>query len=252
MNRSEILLEFNDKVESYFKGLTFEASKHEYFVNSKKIKKSVSVLLKDFVPFVDFAAKAIAIDAREGLSPGTTQALWDAKKDLACRDGSDTHNFAEGERKKSEADTAKKRAVMLFWSDMNRACPGRYVVVLKEQPMYHKKYLFSGTGDFILYDTWNDKFVIGDYKTNEDLFKNFRGQKMLSPFQALLDNPYNHYQLQLSFYQILLEQVSDYKVSERWIIWLLPDGSYQRYLTQDYTPWLNNWLEEKYLLKTAC
>ena len=60
------------------------------------------------------------------------------------------------------------------------------------------------------------------------------GKKMYDPFSNLLDSPYNHYQLQLSLYQLLLEEVG-FEVENRHIVWLLPDGEYKIYQTRDFT-----------------
>ena len=57
---------------------------------------------------------------------------------------------------------------------------------------------------------------------------------MLAPFEALLDCPLNHYVVQLSYYQILLEQIG-VKVSKRIIIWLGLDGKFTTIQTDDVT-----------------
>jgi hypothetical protein len=102
--------------------------------------------------------------------------------------------------------------------------------------MYSKKYGYAGTADIILFDG-KKGFVIVDYKTGKDLYKNYMGQMMLPPFQYMLDNPFNHYQLQLSLYQIPLEECG-YFVSERWVIWLKSDSTYQKLPTHDFTSML--------------
>ena len=65
---------------------------------------------------------------------------------------------------------------------------------------------------------------------------------MLGPFKDLLDMPLNHYQLQLSFYQILFEQLG-LRVESRKIIWVKPTGDYEMYDTQDYTSILKDYLK---------
>jgi hypothetical protein len=92
-----------------------------------------------------------------------------------------------------------------------------------------------------LYNTLTGKFILADYKTNRDLFKNFASKKLLYPFNFLLDNPYNKYQLQLSSYQILFELVG-YEVESRRIIWIKPDGNYEMFKTVDYTERLKQYL----------
>ena len=92
----------------------------------------------------------------------------------------------------------------------------------------------AGTADIILYNTKTNKFIIADYKTNIDLFKNYKGKKMLIPFQDKLDMPFSKYELQLSFYQNLFEQCG-YEVEDRKIIWLREDGTFEVYKTEDLT-----------------
>ena len=108
--------------------------------------------------------------------------------------------------------------------------------------MFHKEFMFAGTADILLYNTVTGMFIIGDYKTNKDLFKNFNGQKMLGPFNNMLDCAFSKYQLQLSYYQILFEQTG-LKVSSRKLIWLLPDGTYKMYNMDDHTKVLKEQLK---------
>ena len=72
----------------------------------------------------------------------------------------------------------------------------------------------------------NSGLVIFDYKTNEELFKNFRGQTLLWPFNDMLDMNASYYTLQLSLYAIPLQNIG-YKVVARRLIWVKPDGTYQ-------------------------
>lgn len=71
------------------------------------------------------------------------------------------------------------------------------------------------------------KHMMPTHNTNEDLFKNYRGQTLLWPFQDMLDQNASYYQLQLSCYQIPLENLG-YKVIGRRLIWVRPDGNYEK------------------------
>jgi ATP-dependent exoDNAse (exonuclease V) beta subunit len=88
-----------------------------------------------------------------------------------------------------------------------------------------------------LVNTQTGNLIIIDYKTNEDLFKNFMNRKMLGKFSYMLDNNFNKYQIQLAYYKILLEQTG-YKVSTTKIIWLKDDATYAIYDTNDLTKYL--------------
>jgi len=65
------------------------------------------------------------------------------------------------------------------------------------------------------------------HNTNEDLFKNYRGQTLLWPFQDMLDQNASYYTLQLSLYSIPLQNIG-YKVIGRRLIWVRPDGTYEK------------------------
>lgn len=78
------------------------------------------------------------------------------------------------------------------------------------------------------------KNLIVTHNTNKDLFKNYKGKRLLKPFDFLLDSPFNKYQIQLSYYQLLFEQVG-YNVRSRKLIWLNPSGNYKLYGTNNYT-----------------
>lgn len=229
-----------NKIESFFKDLTFNEAKHIYSVKGEKLKSSVSKVLKIFVEKTDFKQIALAIDKRDGLPTGTTSVLWDLNSKIALAIGTRAHYFGElyAFNRILKPTSGYEEAIVKFWNDL----PPHIIPFIMELKMYHKDYMFAGTGDILLYNTLTGKFIIGDYKTNKDLFKNFKGSKMLGPFSDLLDMPLNHYQLQLSFYQILFEQTG-FKVESRKIIHLKPDGDYEMYDTEDYTKELKQYLK---------
>lgn len=112
--------------------------------------------------------------------------------------------------------------------------------------MYSEKWGIAGTADLMFYDTKSDNIVLRDWKSNQDLFKNYKGKRLLAPFNYLEDNPFNKYQLQLSLYQILFEQTG-FKIENRALIWVKEDGTYKIYRTNDYRDRLIEHLNKNYL-----
>ena len=120
--------------------------------------------------------------------------------------------------------------------------PKSFVPIAVENITYNKTLNYSGTFDMLFYydaeiDGKNPDlsgFVIFDYKTNKDLYKNYAGQTLLPPFDGLLDQPFNLYKLQLSLYQLNLEQIG-FKVIARRLIWLRPTGEYDKIPLEAYT-----------------
>lgn len=230
-----------DKIIRFFNKLEFDEPTHIYSIAGKRIKSSVSKLVKIFVKQTDFSEIAEAIDKRDGLEKGTTSLIWDLNSKVSLAIGTAAHYFGElyAFHRVLKPSNKYEEAIVKFWNDL----PEHIVPVEMELKMYHKDYMFAGTGDILLYNTITGKYIIGDYKTNKDLFKNHKKQKMLGVFKDLLDMPLNHYQLQLSFYQLLFEQTG-LSVESRKIVWIKPDGTYEMYDTCDYTGELKNYLKE--------
>lgn len=225
-------MDLETKLTKPFSNLTFEEKKHKYFVEGKPIKTSVSGLISEF--YEHFNAQAVAPFSARKLGITTEEVLkqW-ADINQESRDrGHRVHNFGELYQfnRSLEPSCPQEEAIVAFWKSL----PEHIIPVAAELRMYHFKYLFAGTADIILFDTKTQTYIIADYKTNKDLFKNFKGKTMLAPFKALLDCPLNHYVVQLSYYQLLLEQIG-VKVTKRVIIWLGLDGKFTCIDTDDVT-----------------
>lgn len=222
-----------EDILNFFRDLTFEPEAHIYHVNGVPTTGSVTDRIKRYYNPFDAKKKSLEISLRDDIPQEEVLASWNNAGEIARIKGNKAHLFGElypfnrNLRPQSQYDVA----IMKFWNDL----PEYVIPVLTEARMYHLKYLYAGTADIILYNTETQKFIIGDYKTNKDLFKNFAGEKMLSPFNNLLNCPFNHYQLQLSYYQLLLQQIENVEVSYRRIVWLLPNGEYKLFDTEDYT-----------------
>ena len=223
----------SDEILHFFRDLTFEPEAHLYHVNGVPIEYSVSGKIKKFYPEFDAKKKSVDVAMKTYTTQKAVLDDWKNISEVAKAKGNKAHLFGElypfnrSLRPQSNFDVA----IMKFWKDL----PPHIVPVLTEARMYHLHEMYAGTADIIMYNTVTGKYIIGDYKTNKDLYKNFMGEKMFSPFANLLNCPFNKYQLQLSYYQILLQQIEGIDVSYRKIIWLKPDGNYELYDTDDYT-----------------
>ena len=200
-------------IEKDFSGLTFDPEPHKYFVNKVPIRTSVSGLIKNYYEPFDTVGQSVTSAYWEGVTPEQKRKEWEDYKNLRIDIGNKAHLFGElytynrELRPQSQYDVA----IMKFWADL----PDFIVPIMVEAQMYHKISLYAGTSDIVLFNLKTNQFIIADYKTNGDIFKNYKGKTMLGAFSHLLDSPYNHYQLQLSYYQILLEQVAGIVVSHR-------------------------------------
>jgi len=231
------------KIEYYFRNLHFNEDKHLYTINKdnndKKILPSVSGLIKRYAkPFPKDASNKYAI--KNNLTVQQVKKEWKNKSDEACERGTRVHLFGElyPFDKTVKPKCKQEEACKKFWDEL----PEHIEPLIMELRMYHKEYDYAGTTDIVLYNRLNNTVILADYKTNKDLFKNFKQKRLLKPFSNLLDCPFNKYQLQLSYYQILLEQ-SGFKVSSRKLIWLRKTGEYEMYSLDELTDTLEDELK---------
>lgn len=218
-------------ISNRFSDLRFEEVGHRYSVQNDDLTP-VSDVIKNFYEPFNSKEQSELFAKRHGGKAEDIAAAWKLNGDNACDIGRTTHKFGEDYfyDKTLKPNTLLEQAIVEFWNDL----PDSIIPVLPERTMYSKKYRYAGTCDILFYDKFTKGLIIADYKTNLNIFKNYKGKKMLAPFDHLLDSPINHYQLQLSMYQIPLEDIG-ISVTERWIVWLKRDGTYERYETIDYT-----------------
>lgn len=227
--------EAKHNIHKKFEELKFQEDIHQYNIDNKSLK-SVSYFIKDFCDEFNPIQAAIGVAKKQGKTVGEVLQEWEDIKNNACDLGTATHLFGEHFLNTGEANPTNgyEEAIIKFWTDL----PDHIIPVTQEIKMYCLKMGIAGTADIVLYNKETGKFIIADYKTNKDLFKNFRGKKLKAPFNDLLDSPFGKYNIQLSMYQILFE-LTGYEVEERFIIWLKPDATYELFHTTDLKDRIN-------------
>lgn len=270
--RNKILTKFND--------LIFIDDGHKYFLNGEELE-CVSNVTHRFQEKIDSLKLATETYERNfnnpkskyyGYSVEDILMKWKKKSDDACKHGSFTHEFAESafyymigqydkilpdfkdrmtEDNGFKAISAKEEAVVKFYEDI----PVCIVPILAETKVFveYEKGGYAGTFDILFYydaeiegkNSERSGLFCMDWKTNEDLYKNFNKKKLLSPFDGLLDMPLSLYKLQLSAYENALYKIG-MKVVGRRILWLLPDGEYEKINLESYRKELDNELKKIY------
>jgi len=222
-----------NEILDYFKDLSFNEKYHKYSLPDPSIYlPSVSGVLKKHVPDTDFKKLAYYVARKENRTVEEVIAEWDKKRDDAAADGTRVHKYAEDYDGTQEPNCEKTKLVKHYYDTL----PENIVVLIKELRMYHKDFMYAGTADLILLNTDTGNLIIGDFKTNKDLDKSYN--TLLSPLHNFSDSAYNKYQLQLNYYQLMLEQTG-YTVEDRQLIWLNPED-YQIRSCEDLTERLLN------------
>jgi GTP cyclohydrolase II len=228
------------RLKSTFSDLIFDESKHLYYldgVNFISVSKKVEAHAPKFnteemLPLS--AAKASREEKRE-VTVHELRHKWQTINRTACDLGHQTHDFMENYTGIEKPRTPQEEAGVKFFHDMSK----EYEVIFREIRMYSRRFKYAGTEDLILIHKQTGRVTVADYKTNGDLFKNYKGQTLYKPFDSLLNCPYNKYQLQLSYYEIMLEEAG-LEVDDRMLIYLKADATYKLFNTWDYTNELKN------------
>ena len=259
-----------DKVQDSFKDLIFEEGPHLYYFNGKRVT-SVSRTIDRFVEPFDTEERAQHCFEKYYNDPTSKyyqmtaediKKQWKKKNDNANNQGTLAHAFGENAMHymvgdydaidpmfkdrlvdgKFEARDGFEEAVVKFWNDM----PDDYVPMLVENRVYafcgKDEPVYAGTFDLLVYSTVPGKegLVIFDYKTNEDLYKNFMGKLLLDPFKTLLDTPKNHYEIQQALYENALNEIGLDILGKR-LVWIKDDGTYTIVkMTEKVIPFLLN------------
>lgn len=246
-------LTITEDIKDRFRNLIFNEKRHTYTVDGVNYA-SVSSLIKSFYKPFDSDSVSGFVSVFKGIPKKDLLNEWKHARVTACNLGNNVHNFGEGyaaKRYDLEGNTTyykksgrtllpQEAALIKFWDDK----PEYYVPISLELRMYSSHWQYAGTTDIVLLDTRTNTLVIGDYKTNKDLHKQYKDQRMLGIFSHLRDTPFSRDEVQLSLYQILLEQTG-YSVSRRFIVWLKADGTYLIMNTTDYTERLKEFLHKK-------
>lgn len=269
--------EIRNTILKSFDGLTFIEEGHKYFLNGKEMEcvSNVTHRFQEHIDTVKLATETYNRNFGNAKSKYFQMTIdeivesWKKISDEACYNGTLTHEFGEsafyymiGEYDKILPDFKdrltddggfkaihpKEEAIVNFYEEIPRCI----VPILAETRVFveYDNSGYAGTFDILFYydaeiDGKNPEkngLLILDYKTNVDLYKNFKEQKLLHPFDQLLDMPLSVYKLQLSLYENALYKIG-LKVVGRRILWLKPNGEYEKINLESYRKEIDNELK---------
>lgn len=272
--------DIRNKILTTFDGLIFVEEGHKYFLNGKEME-CVSNVAHMFQEHIDSYKLATETYERNFNKPSSKYyrmtvdeivESWKKISNEACTTGTFHHEFGEsafyymtGQYDKIlpefkdrltedggfKAIHPKEEAVVKFYEDI----PQCIIPILAETRVFveYGKAGYAGTFDILFYyDPALDGLpedrgglIIMDWKTNKDLYKNFNSQTLLYPFHGLLDMPLSTYKLQLSLYENALYKIG-FKVVGRRLLWLKPDGEYEKISLESYRKELDFELQKLY------
>ena len=250
--RELILREYGD--------IEFREEGHIYTLHGRIIETTISALGHRFEqrPF-DAQAMAVKHAEKHGNTPEYWIGEWEKISKKATTIGTKVHEYGESlsyvlnglpedmilESARGQYDAVarditpvhpKERAAAEFLKKL----PKNYHLVLNEARVYSGKNpdpqkniseLICGTFDMLYWDDGNGNpekagFVLLDYKTNGTLTNDFNrkfNNYLAAPFYDLYEESLGLYTIQLSAYQMLLEDIG-IQIKARILVWLKEDG----------------------------
>lgn len=246
------------KILEAFHELRFEEKAHRYTIPRGRLDMelpSVSTLVGRFEPLTDWDAIRRRYAQRHGLAERDVERAWREKNIRSTNNGTSTHLYGEWCMRMALGRTdfdpviapqyqdgylipysPKQEAVEKFWDDAIAVRP--LYPLLPEARMFMPPDNglgippYAGTADMLFAFNREGRWetLLMDYKTNAALANDYNrehGRKLLAPFGDMAEEPLSAYTIQLSLYQLMLENIG-IPVADRRIVWLKEDGNYEK------------------------
>ena len=234
-----------------FGDIEFLEEGHKYTIDGVEYT-SVSNIIKKYEPEVDWDQKAADYALKWGKKKEDVQKEWKLNNLKSTISGTRTHEFGESytnllcghpelicEQNKPQyikeyntmvATYPKEDAVKKFYDELEKNLHPVGAEFKLSSNFIEDALHICGTCDLLFYDSEKDGYVIGDWKTNKSLIKDYsrvNGITMTGLMSKFIDEPLSHYTLQFNIYQRMLESIG-IKIIDRILVWLKDDGTYEK------------------------
>lgn len=215
--------EVKQSIKNAFANIRFNKENHQYIYNGVILESSSSFRKEFENQFESYysAESKYKSNLKHNSETKRTAAYYRERWDLLGQEarirGTRVHLFSETYPDFDEPSCDKERGVVEFFEQLDP----KYVLIFQELIMFDAEFYKAGTADLIFLNTETGNLVIGDWKTNDkSVFEYYKGKSLRGEFKGYRDTGYNKYSMQMSHYQYILEKYTNFKVEDRWLIWL--------------------------------
>jgi ATP-dependent exoDNAse (exonuclease V) beta subunit len=189
--------------------ITFDEAGHKYQDESGKIYRSVTKIIHKLFPEFERDKIAGFVARKRGVDRSEVIAEWEATAKTACDLGNVVHRYAECFLQNIEFDmqptTDEQCQRLKVIHEFLPKLTERYEFVEAEKIIFSPDCLLAGTIDLIMKNKNTGTMCIFDWKTNKEICKHDKYNKVGKMFLSNLDNcNYNHYALQLNTYRYMM------------------------------------------------
>lgn len=248
---SQRVKECRNLVIDKFNDIEFIEEGHIYKIDGTEYT-SVSNIIKKYEPEVDWDQKAADYALKWHKKKEDVQKEWKLNNLKSTISGTRTHSFGESftnllcgypelicEQNKPQyieefntmvSTYPKEDAIKKFYDELETNLHPVGAEFKLSSKYIPDSLHICGTCDLLFYDSERDSYVIGDWKTNKSLIKEYSrtyGIMMEGLMSKYCNEPLSHYTLQFNIYQRMLESIG-LNIIDRILIWLKDDGTYER------------------------
>ena len=248
---SQRVKECRNLVIDKFNDIEFIEEGHIYKIDGTEYT-SVSNIIKKYEPEVDWDQKAADYARKWGKKKEDVQKEWKLNNLKSTISGTRTHSFGESvvnlycgypelicEQNKPQyikeynvliPTYPKEEAVVHFFDELEDNLHPVGAEFKLSSKYIENTLPICGTCDILFYNSNDDTFVLGDWKTNKSLIKDYsRYHKIMMTgcVSDMINEPISEYTIQFNLYQKMLESIG-INISDRILIWLKDDGTYER------------------------
>lgn len=240
--------------EDKFGNIVFEEIPHRYTVNGVEYTP-VSHIISQYENEFDTETRSKAYAEKNGLNQDEVKRSWKWTNKCATVMGTRVHEYGESftnmlcdhaelicpqnrpqyieEEGWLVPTFSQEFAIKDFYDNLNKNLhPIGAEFKMSTQYIDGAKPI-CGTADILFYydspDPSKSGFVIGDWKTNGSLTKDFvrnTGMMMLPPFDNMYDEALSHYYVQFNLYQRMMESIGLNIIARR-LVHIKRDGTYE-------------------------
>ena len=231
-----------------FNKIVFDEKAHTYTIDGELTNKlSVTGAINKFKPKFDTDKWANIKAKKEGITPEEIKFRWQEKALYATTFGTCVHKLIESvylqknvcvpdyeHIKQTLGDenctNFKKKFVKsiegfcsFYKKTKNNIVPIKNELVIGD--LYNSK--VCGTLDMLAYDKNTERYVIYDFKTNNNItYNSSYNENYFTPLQHLQVCEYNTYSLQLSIYRYIIEKYASIDIGSCCLLWIPGGDSY--------------------------
>lgn len=243
--------ECRDLIFNKFGDITFIEEGHKYLIGEQEYTP-VSNIIKMYEPEVDWDQKAASYAVKYGKRKEDVQKDWKLNNLKATISGTRTHSFGESvvnlycghpelicEQNKFQyikeynvliPTYPKEEAIIHFFDNLEDNLHPVGAEFKLSSKYIENSLPICGTCDILFYNSNDDTFVLGDWKTNKSLIKEYSRDHnitMIGCVSNMISEPISVYTIQFNLYQRMLESIGIH-ISDRILVWLKDDGTYEK------------------------